>query len=113
MDEGAVHQLHRLRKRGETSVPRPPEGRAEAAGVQRLLRHVLTGRGGHENDRRTEWTDRSGISNRGCQKLKDTAMKDDKILRQFTAGNNTEEVLALVEELGLFLVSVTHENSIN
>ena len=34
-------------------------------------------------------------------------MKDDQILRQFTAGNNTEEVLALVEELGLFLVSVT------
>ena len=40
-------------------------------------------------------------------------MKDDQIIRQFTAGNNTEEVLALVEELGLFLVSVTHENSIN
>lgn len=40
-------------------------------------------------------------------------MKDDQILRQFTSGNNTEEVLALVKELGLFLVSVTYENSIN
>ena len=40
-------------------------------------------------------------------------MKDDQILRQFTAGSNTEEVLPLVEELGLFLVSVTYENSTN
>lgn len=40
-------------------------------------------------------------------------MKDDQILRQFTDGNNTEEVLALVKELGLFLISVTYENSIN
>lgn len=40
-------------------------------------------------------------------------MNDDQIIRQFTAGNNTEEVLALVKELGLSLVSVTYENSIN
>ena len=40
-------------------------------------------------------------------------MKDDQIIRQFTAGNNAEEVLALVEELGLFIVSVTYEDSTN
>ena len=39
-------------------------------------------------------------------------MKDTQIIRQFIAGNS-EEVLALVEELGLSLISVTHENSID
>lgn len=37
-------------------------------------------------------------------------MKDTQIIRQFIA-DNTEEVLALIEELGLSLFSVTHENS--
>lgn len=37
-------------------------------------------------------------------------MNDTQIIRQFVA-NNTQEVLALVEELGLSLSSVTHENS--
>jgi hypothetical protein len=37
-------------------------------------------------------------------------MKDTQIIRQFIA-DNTEEVLALIEELGLSLISVTHENS--
>jgi len=39
-------------------------------------------------------------------------MKDTQIIRQFIA-DNTEEVLALIEELGLSLLSVTHENSTN
>lgn len=38
-------------------------------------------------------------------------MKDTQIIRQFIADNKTQEVLALVEELGLSLISVTHENS--
>jgi hypothetical protein len=37
-------------------------------------------------------------------------MNDTQIIRQFVA-NNMQEVLALVEELGLSLSSVTHENS--
>ena len=37
-------------------------------------------------------------------------MKDTQIIRQFIA-DNTEEVLALIEELGLSLLSVTHEDS--
>ena len=41
---------------------------------------------------------------------KDEAMKDTQIIRQFIA-DNTEEVLALIEELGLSLLSVTHEDS--
>jgi hypothetical protein len=40
-------------------------------------------------------------------------MTDAQIIRQFIAGNNTKEVLALMEELGLSLVSVTHENPTN
>ena len=40
-------------------------------------------------------------------------MNDAQIIRQFVADNTTEEVLALVEELGLSLISVTHENSIS
>ena len=40
-------------------------------------------------------------------------MNDAQIIRQFVADNITEEVLALVEELGLSLLSVTHENSID
>lgn len=40
-------------------------------------------------------------------------MNDAQIIRQFVADNITEEVLALVEELGLSLLSVTHENSIS
>ena len=40
-------------------------------------------------------------------------MTDAQIIRQFIADNSTEEVLALTEELGLFLLSVTHENSTN
>ena len=40
-------------------------------------------------------------------------MKDTQIIRQFVSDNKTQEVLALVEELGLSLISVTHENSIN
>ena len=44
---------------------------------------------------------------------KDEAMKDTQIIRQFIADNNTQEVLALVEELGLSLLSVTHENTIS
>lgn len=39
-------------------------------------------------------------------------MNDAQIIRQFFAGN-TEAVLALAEELGLSILSVTHENSIN
>ena len=39
-------------------------------------------------------------------------MNDAQIIRLFVAGN-TEEVLALAEELGLSLLSVTHENSMN
>lgn len=38
-------------------------------------------------------------------------MTDAQIIRQFVAENNTEEVLALAEELGLSLLCVTHENS--
>lgn len=40
-------------------------------------------------------------------------MKDTQIIRQFVADNNKQEVLALIEELGLSLISVTHENSIS
>ncbi len=40
-------------------------------------------------------------------------MNDALIIRQIVAGNNTEEVLALVEELGLSILKVTHYNSIN
>ena len=40
-------------------------------------------------------------------------MNDAQIIRQFVADNITEEVLALAEELGLSLLSVTNENSIN
>ena len=40
-------------------------------------------------------------------------MKDTQIIRQFIADKKTQEVLALVEELGLSFISVTHENSIN
>ena len=40
-------------------------------------------------------------------------MKDTQIIRQFVSDNKTQEVLALVEELGLSLISVTHENSID
>lgn len=40
-------------------------------------------------------------------------MNDAQIIRRFIAGNNTEEVLALIKELGLSLLSVTHENSMN
>jgi hypothetical protein len=40
-------------------------------------------------------------------------MNDAQIIRQFVADNITEEVLALVEELGLSLLSVTHENSVS
>jgi hypothetical protein len=40
-------------------------------------------------------------------------MNDAQIIRHFVADNITEEVLALVEELGLSLISVTHENSIS
>jgi len=40
-------------------------------------------------------------------------MKDTQIIRQFIADNNTQEVLALIKELGLSLISVTHENSIS
>ena len=40
-------------------------------------------------------------------------MNDAQIIQQFVADNITEEVLALVEELGLSLLSVTHENSIS
>lgn len=39
-------------------------------------------------------------------------MKDTQIIRQFIA-DNTEEVLALIEELGLSLLSVTNVNSAN
>lgn len=38
-------------------------------------------------------------------------MKDTQVIRKFVADNNTQEVLALIEELGLSLLSVTHENS--
>jgi hypothetical protein len=37
-------------------------------------------------------------------------MKDTQIIRQFIA-DNAEEVLALIEELGLSLLSVTREIS--
>ena len=40
-------------------------------------------------------------------------MNDAQIFQQFVADNITEEVLALAKELGLSLLSVTHENSIN
>ena len=40
-------------------------------------------------------------------------MKDTQIIRQFVSDNKTQEVLALVEELGLSLLSVTLENSID
>ena len=40
-------------------------------------------------------------------------MNDAQLIRQFVADNITEEVLALAEELGLSLLSVTHENSAN
>ena len=40
-------------------------------------------------------------------------MTDTQIIRQFIADTNTQEVLALIEELGLSLLSVTHENSID
>ena len=40
-------------------------------------------------------------------------MNDAQIIRQFVADNITEEVLALAEELGLSLLSVTRENSIS
>ena len=40
-------------------------------------------------------------------------MNDAQIIRQFIADNNTQEVLALVEELGLSLISVTYENTIS
>ena len=40
-------------------------------------------------------------------------MNEAQIIRQFVADNISEEVLALAEELGLFLLSVTHENLIN
>lgn len=40
-------------------------------------------------------------------------MSDEQIIRQFVADNNTEEVLALSEELGLSLLTVTHENTTN
>lgn len=40
-------------------------------------------------------------------------MNDALIIRQIVAGNNTEEVLALVEELGLSILKVTYYNSIN
>lgn len=40
-------------------------------------------------------------------------MNDTEIIRQFVADNNTEEVLALVEELGLSLITATINNSIN
>ena len=40
-------------------------------------------------------------------------MNDAQIIRQFVADNITEEVLALVEEQGLSLLSVTHENSVS
>ena len=40
-------------------------------------------------------------------------MNDAQIIRQFVADNNTEEVLALVEELGLSLITATINNSIN
>lgn len=43
---------------------------------------------------------------------KKEAMKDAQIIRQFIA-DNTEEVLALAEELGLSLITATHDNSIN
>ena len=39
-------------------------------------------------------------------------MNDAQIIWHFVADNNIEEVLALAEELGLSLISVTHENSI-
>ncbi len=40
-------------------------------------------------------------------------MNDAQLIRQFVACDNTEEVLALVEELGLSLLSVTHESLTN
>lgn len=40
-------------------------------------------------------------------------MNDTEIIRQFVADNNTEVVLALVEGLGLSLLSVIHEKSTN
>lgn len=40
-------------------------------------------------------------------------MNEAQIIRQFVADNISEEVLAFAEELGLSLLSVTHENSIN
>ena len=40
-------------------------------------------------------------------------MKDTQIIRQFVSDNKTQEVLALVEELGLSLISVTYENKIS
>ena len=40
-------------------------------------------------------------------------MKDTQIIRQFIADKKTQEVLALVEELGLSLISVTYENKIS
>ena len=38
-------------------------------------------------------------------------MKDTQIIRQFIADNNTQEVLALVEELGLSFLSVTSQTT--
>lgn len=40
-------------------------------------------------------------------------MNDAQIIRHLIADNNIEEVLALAEELGLSLSSVTRENSAN
>lgn len=40
-------------------------------------------------------------------------MNDAQIIRHFVADNNIEEVLALVEELGLSLITATLNNSIN
>ena len=38
-------------------------------------------------------------------------MTNAQIIRQFVAENNTEEVLALAEELGLSLITANRDNS--
>lgn len=40
-------------------------------------------------------------------------MNDAQIIRQFIADDHSQEVLALSEELGLSLLTVTHENTTN
>lgn len=110
--KGPVHQQQRLREWRETPVPHHPEDREEAEGLQHLLRHVRKGRGGHEDDRRAERSHCAGSAGRDCQGLKDDAMKDTDIIHKFVT-NNTKEILALIEELGLSLLSTTQEQSTN